>query len=92
VWLDAKNKNKIKQLLNLEVIHMPLVEISVVPEALSEGQKVEMANEICAILMKAIPRLPKEAISVIFYENLPENWIVGGIALKEIMGKRKGRR
>jgi len=68
---------------------VPLVEISVVQGELSEEQKVKMANEVCDILIKTMPRLPKEAISVIFYENLPENWIVGGISLKEILGKRK---
>lgn len=71
------------------MIHVPLVEVSVVPGALSEEQKVKMANEICDVLMKAIPGLPKEAISVIFYEHLPENWIVGGVALKEMLQKRK---
>jgi len=68
---------------------VPLVEISVVPGELSGEQKVKIANEICDILMKTMPGLPKEAISVIFYENLPENWIVGGVSLKEIMQKRK---
>ena len=68
---------------------MPLVEISVTEGALSPEQKVKMANEICDLLMKAIPRLPKEAISVIFYENPGENWVVGGVTVKELIEKAK---
>lgn len=56
---------------------------------LSSEQKVEMANDICGLLMKAIPRLPREAISVIFYENPGENWVVGGVTVKELVKKAK---
>ena len=68
---------------------MPLVEISVVKEGLSPEQKVEVANEVTDALMKAIPRLPKESISVIFHENSGENWIVGGVSVKELIERSK---
>lgn len=68
---------------------MPLVEISVVEGELSSEQKVKMANDVCDLLMKTNPRLPKEAISVIFYENPGENWVVGGVTVKELIEKAK---
>lgn len=68
---------------------MPLVEISLTEGALTQNQKVKMANDICDLLMKAIPNLPKGAISVIFYENPAENWVVGGVTVKEIIEKGK---
>lgn len=70
---------------------MPLVEISMIEGALSSEQKVKMANDICDLLINAVPRLPKDAISVIFYENSGENWVVGGVTVKELVekGKRK---
>jgi len=68
---------------------MPLVEISVTEGALSSEQKVKIANDICDLLVKAIPRLSKEAISVIFYENPEENWVVGGVTVKELIEKAK---
>jgi len=64
---------------------MPLVEISLVKGELSEEVKVKMANAVSDLLMGEIPNLPKEAISVIFYENPSENWIVGGKTVKELM-------
>jgi len=67
---------------------MPLVEINLVKGELSEGQKVKMANAVSGLLMDEIPNLPKEAISVIFYENPSENWIVGGKTVKEL--KQRG--
>jgi len=48
-----------------------------------------MANDISNLLMKEIPNLPKEAISVIFYDNPAENWIVGGVTVKELIEKAK---
>jgi 4-oxalocrotonate tautomerase family enzyme len=68
---------------------MPLVEISLTEGALTEEQKVKIANEMCELLMKEIPNLPKEAISVIFYDNPAENWIVGGITVKELIERGK---
>ena len=68
---------------------MPLVEISLVEGALTKDQKVKIANEICDLLMREIPNLPKEAISVIFYDNPAEDWIVGGITVKELIEKAK---
>jgi len=68
---------------------MPLVEVSLTEGALTKEQKVKIANEICESLMKEIPNLPKEAISVIFYDNPAENWIVGGITVKELIEKGK---
>ena len=68
---------------------MPLVEVSLTEGALTNEQKVKIANEICESLMKEIPNLPKEAISVIFYDNPAENWIVGGITVKELIEKGK---
>jgi len=68
---------------------MPLVEVSLTEGALTREQKVKIANEICESLMKEIPNLPKEAISVIFYDNPAENWIVGGITVKELIEKGK---
>lgn len=70
---------------------MPLVEISMIEGELSSEQKVKIANDICGLLINAVPRLPKEAISVIFYENPRENWVVGGVTVKELVekGKRK---
>jgi phenylpyruvate tautomerase PptA (4-oxalocrotonate tautomerase family) len=38
-----------------------------------------MANDIPNLLMEEIPNLPMESISVIFYDNPAENWIVGGV-------------
>jgi len=64
---------------------MPLVEISLVKGGLSDEQKVKIANAVSDLLMDEIPNLPKEAISVIFYENPSENWIVGGKTVKELM-------
>jgi len=29
--------------------------------------------------------LPKEAISVIFYDNPPRNWVVGGVTVEELI-------
>lgn len=68
---------------------MPLVEISLTEGALTQNQKVKMANDICDLLMEAIPNVPKDAISVIFYENPAENWVVGGVTVKEIIEKGK---
>ena len=67
---------------------MPLVEISLVKGGLSDEQKVKIANAVSDLLMDEIPNLPKEAISVIFYENPSENWIVGGKTVKELMQRR----
>jgi len=68
---------------------MPLVEISLTESALTQTQKVKIANDISSLLMKEIPNLPKEAISVIFYDNPAENWIVGGVTVKELIKKAK---
>jgi len=64
---------------------MPLVEISLVKGGLSGEQKVKIANAVSDFLVGEIPNLPREAISVIFYENPSENWIVGGKTLKELI-------
>lgn len=56
---------------------------------MTQGQKVKMANDISNLLMKEIPNLPKEAISVIFYDNPAENWIVGGVTVRELIEKAK---
>ena len=68
---------------------MPLVEINLVKGGLSDEQKVKIANAVSDLLMGEIPNLPKEAISVIFYENPSENWVVGGKTVKELM-QREG--
>jgi phenylpyruvate tautomerase PptA (4-oxalocrotonate tautomerase family) len=68
---------------------MPLVEISLTEGALSPKQKVKMANDACGLLMEMIPKLPKEAISVIFYDNPPRNWIVGGVTVEELIKRGK---
>ena len=68
---------------------MPLIEVCVVENELSPEQKVEIANEMSASLMKAIPRLSKESISVIFYESPGEDWIVGGVTVKELIERAK---
>lgn len=68
---------------------MPVVQISVTKGELSEKQKVKMANEITDLIIKAIPGLEKIYINVIFYDNPPENWVVGGLTVKEIMQKSK---
>ena len=65
------------------------MEISLTEGALTQDQKVKMANDISNLLMKEIPNLPKEAISVIFYDNPAENWIVGGVTVKELIEKAK---
>jgi len=65
------------------------VEISLTEGALTQDQKVKMANDISNLLMKEIPNLPKESISVIFYDNPAENWIVGGVTVKELIEKAK---
>ena len=68
---------------------MPLVEISLTEGALTQNQKVKVASDISNILMREIPNLPKEAISVIFYDNPAENWIVGGVTVRELIEKAK---
>ena len=68
---------------------MPLIEVCMVENELTPEQKVEIANEMSASLVKAIPRLPKESISVIFHENSGENWIVGGVSVKELIERSK---
>lgn len=68
---------------------MPLVEISLVEGVLTQDQKVKMADDISNLLMKEIPNLSKEAVSVIFYDNPAENWIVGGVTVKELIEKAK---
>jgi len=68
---------------------MPLVEVSLTEGALTQEQKVKIANEITNLLVKEIPNLPKEAVSVIFYDNPAENWIVGGVTVKELIEKTK---
>jgi 4-oxalocrotonate tautomerase family enzyme len=68
---------------------MPLVELSVTEGALSSERKVKMANEICDLLVEAIPGLPREAVSVIFYENPEENWMVGGVTVKELIKRMR---
>ncbi len=60
-----------------------------VENELSPEQKVEIANEMSASLMKTIPRLPKESISVIFRESPGEDWIVGGVSVKELIERSK---
>ena len=65
------------------------MEISLTEGALTQDQKVKMANDISNLLMKEIPNLPKESISVIFYDNPAENWIVGGVTVKELIEKAK---
>ncbi len=67
---------------------MPLVEISLVEKELSEEQKVKIANAVSDLLICEIPKLPKEAISVIFYETPSENWIVGGKTVEELKQRR----
>ncbi len=67
---------------------MPLVEISHC-EQISPKQKVKIANDICNLLVKAIPGVPKDGISVAFYDHSPENWIIGGVTVKEIQQKKK---
>ncbi|MEM3088704.1 MAG: 4-oxalocrotonate tautomerase family protein [Candidatus Bathyarchaeia archaeon] len=71
---------------------MPLVEVSLTEGALSLEQKIRIANEITNLLVKEIQNLPKEAVSVIFYDNPAENWIVGGATVKELIEKQKARR
>jgi len=68
---------------------LPLVEISLTEGALTQNQKVKVASDISNILMREIPNLPKEAISVIFYDNPAENWIVGGVTVRELIEKAK---
>lgn len=68
---------------------MPLVEVSVTEGALSQEQKVKMANDVCGLLMEAIPKLPKHAVSVIFYENPPQNWLVGGVTVEELKQRQE---
>ena len=70
-------------------MNLPLVEINLVEKELTQDQKVKMANDICDLLMKAIPNLPKNAITVIFCENPAENWVVGGVTVKGIIEKAK---
>jgi len=70
------------------VNNVPLVEISLVKGELSEEQKVKIANAVSDLLICEIPNLPKEAISVIFYENPSENWIVGGKTVRELKQRR----
>lgn len=69
---------------------MPLIEISLVEGELSDEQKVKIANSVSDLLMDEIPDLPKEAISVLFYENPSENWIVGGKTVEELIQEGKG--
>jgi 4-oxalocrotonate tautomerase family enzyme len=71
---------------------MPLVEVSVTKGALSPEDKVKMANDVCDLLLKAIPGLRREAISVIFHEHPGENWVVGGVTVKELIERTKGKR
>lgn len=68
---------------------MPIVEISLTEGALTQRQKIKVAEEISNLLVKEIPNLPKEAISVIFYDNPAENWIVGGVTVQELRERAK---
>jgi 4-oxalocrotonate tautomerase family enzyme len=68
---------------------MPLVEISLTEGALTQNQKVKVANDISDLLTREIPSVPKEAISVIFYDNPAENWVVGGVTVKDLIEKGK---
>lgn len=71
---------------------IPIVEIKVAQEEdLSEKQKIAIGNEVCNILIRAMPGLPKEAVSVIFDEYPAKNWITGGIALTDILKKERHR-
>ncbi|KXB02943.1 hypothetical protein AKJ45_03055, partial [candidate division MSBL1 archaeon SCGC-AAA261F19] len=76
-------------MIKQEVNNVPLIEISLVEGELSDKQKVEIANSVSDLLMDEIPDLPKEAISVLFYENSSENWIVGGKTVGELIQGRK---
>ncbi|KXA91280.1 hypothetical protein AKJ57_01810 [candidate division MSBL1 archaeon SCGC-AAA259A05] len=73
-----------------EVNNVPLIEVSLVEGELSDKQKVKIANSVSDLLMDEIPDLPKEAISVLFYENPSENWIVGGKTVEELIQEGKG--
>jgi len=68
---------------------LPLVEVSLTEGALTQDQKIKIASEITNLLVREIPNLPKEAVSVIFYDNPAENWIVGGVTVKELIEKQK---
>lgn len=76
-------------MIKQEVNNVPLIEISLVEGELSDKQKVEIANSVSDLLMDEIPDLPKEAISVLFYENSSENWIVGGKTVGELIQGRE---
>ncbi|MFH1327344.1 MAG: tautomerase family protein [Candidatus Bathyarchaeota archaeon] len=65
------------------------MEISLTEGALTQSQKVKLANDISNLLMSELPNLPNEAISVIFYDNPAENWVVGGVTVKELIEKAK---
>lgn len=66
---------------------MPMVEISLVGGELSPEQKARIGGEICDILIREIPRLTREVIWVVFNEKSPEDWIIGGKSLKELLQK-----
>ncbi len=55
------------------VNNVPLVEISRVKRELSEEQKVKISNAVSDLLIGEMLNLPKETISVMFYENPSEN-------------------
>lgn len=66
---------------------MPVVEISLVGGELSQEQKVRIGGEICDLLIREIPRLTRESVWVVFNEKMPEDWVIGGKSLKEILQK-----
>ena len=68
---------------------MPLVEISLVENALAQEQKEKMANDICDLLQAAIPNLPRHAVEVLFYENPATDWFAGGVTIAEL--KKRGK-
>ena len=65
------------------------MEVSLIEGALTQDQKIKIAKGISDLLMEMMPNLPKEAISVIFYDNPAENWIVGGVTVKELIERTK---
>jgi len=67
---------------------MAHVNVCIVSGVLSSEQKVKLANDITGLITQAISELAKESLSAVFNEVPPEDWVVGGITIKEIMEKK----
>ncbi len=67
---------------------MAHVNVGIVSGVLSSEQKVKLANDITGLITQAISGLAKESVSVVFNEVPPEDWVVGGITIKEILEKK----